>query len=197
MRLLVLIAAAALLLSAQDPHWGVQGDLAYANVPGFIVDRIHAVPERPDITGQSFNPGIVRFHANGSPSCSFSYTSIRASGFGALARDDARAEVNGSASIRGAMVTKYLNFFSRDHVSFGIGVGGGLGQLRAFYIRRATARGRSFTEPPHRYEYTIPVFELLGQLDVRPVRYLSVGPIYGFRTGAQIAGGGIKLHFVR
>ena len=67
---LMLAASVAHSANGQEAnaHWGVQGDVGWANVPHFIVDRIGALPERPDITGRSYQVGLVRFHANGAPS---------------------------------------------------------------------------------------------------------------------------------
>ena len=38
---------------AQDAtgYWGIQGDVARVNVPKSVVEKINALPERPDISG--------------------------------------------------------------------------------------------------------------------------------------------------
>jgi hypothetical protein len=76
---MVLTASAAAQVEADRPHWGVQGNGGYAAVPQSIVGRFtETLPERPEITGTTFSVGLVRFHANGSPSLSFQYSQIGA-----------------------------------------------------------------------------------------------------------------------
>ncbi len=56
--------------SAQDlgGHWGVQGDAAWVSVPKSIVEKIHALPEKPDVTGFNESVGLVRFNRKGAAS---------------------------------------------------------------------------------------------------------------------------------
>ena len=117
---------------ADGPHWGVQADGGYAAVPESIVGRFTStLPERPEITGTTFSAGIVRFHGSGSPNFSVQYTQLEADLSGSITLGGRTSLVAGSGSIRGGLVTKYLNVITRPSVSagFALGAGAGLGQI--------------------------------------------------------------------
>src|SRR5882672_566515 len=117
---MMLTARAAAQIDADRPHWGVQGDSGYATVPQSIVGRFtESLPERPEITGMTFSVGLVRFHANGSPSFSFQYSQLGADLSGSITLGNRTSVVAGSGTIRGALATKYLNVITRRSVSAG------------------------------------------------------------------------------
>jgi len=175
-------------------HWGVQGDGGYFLVPSFIVDDIHSLPEAPSIEGASFQVGLVRFNDRGAPSYAFQYSQLRAGLDGSLSDDRGTASVSGSARIRGFMATKYLNFFTNGRVSAGVALGGGVGKLDAFYTRSVVSRFVVGSEV-HRYDYTVPLFEILGRFDVPVTRNLTVGPFYGICDGLLGGGVSVRVHF--
>lgn len=183
---------------AQDltGHWGVQGDAAWVSVPKSIVEKIHALPEKPDISGIAESVGLVRFNKKGAPSYALQFSNLRASAEG-TAQGQFQRHITGTGSIRGFMATKYVNFVTRKRLSAGLAFGGGVGQLKAHYVRSfASPDTITFGAAKH-YEHVIPMFEMLGRLDFRPVRHLTVGPFYGIRNGTLAAGLNLRIHFVR
>src|ERR1700681_1170794 len=61
----LLIAARLYAQESPRPHWGFQGDIGGISFPKFAVEKIDALPERPSVSGMSYQVGLVRFHANG------------------------------------------------------------------------------------------------------------------------------------
>jgi hypothetical protein len=47
------------------------------------------------------------------------------------------------------------------------------------------------------YNYDAPAFQILGEVDVRPIRQLSLSPYYGVRDGMLVLGGAVRIHFTR
>src|SRR5262245_6039108 len=133
---LVLFLVCALSLSAQNgPHWGIQADYSVGVVPDFIVDQFNDLVEKPQIDAKTYNAGIVRFHGNGSPSWAIEFTKTQLNLEGSLQTGPVRQELRGNGWIRGAMATKYTNFFSNRYFSAGLAFGGGVGKLEANYYR--------------------------------------------------------------
>ena len=89
------------------------------------------------------------------------------------------------------MASKHANFFSREKVSGGLIVGGGVGKGELNY--NVTFNGL-FPEGRHE-ERTIPLFEVLASADIRPVKQISIGPYYGFRNGFLMGGAAVRFHF--
>lgn len=186
------------LAAAQDqPHWGVQGDYFEGSVPRSLVEQIEDLPEIPDIDAKAYHAGLVRFRAGGAPSwvVEFSRTQMTLAGGRTIA--GFRQEVRGNATVRGAMVTKYWNFFSARYVSGGLATGVGAAQLEASYYRYQAPPGPSVILDRESVDRIVPVFQALAQLDIRPVRWISLSPFYGLRNGALGAGGAIRIHFTR
>src|SRR6266852_1466520 len=107
---LFLNAFMANALDAPKGHWGIQGDFARVNVPKSIVEKVNALPERPDISGFNYSAGIVRFNKKGAPSYALQYSNLRASIEGTQQRGQFQRHITGAGSIRGFMATQYLNF---------------------------------------------------------------------------------------
>jgi hypothetical protein len=95
------------------------------------------------------------------------------------------------------MATKYVNFVHRKRVSGGLALGGGMGKLDAVYSRDETFLGTQRFVEAHRYSYPFPLFEILGRVDIRPIKYLSVGPYYGIRNGTLAFGGAVRIQFTK
>ena len=189
-----LVAITASAADYGDPHWGVQGDIGFGVIP-----ETFNIPLQPEITALTWNAGLVHFHATGAPSYSIEYTRLRA----AFDTTDyvlptnpslhVPATVTGSGTLRGVMITKFVNFFVREHVSAGLAFGGGYNKLEAGYdeflygvlIQRK------------RYNYDVPAVQVLAQSDIRPIRWLSLGPYFGLRDGFITGGGALRIHFRR
>jgi hypothetical protein len=43
----------------------------------------------------------------------------------------------------------------------------------------------------------VPLFEILGRVDLRPIKHLSIGPYYGIRDGMFAAGLSVRVHFTK
>jgi hypothetical protein len=204
MRIIVLFALTIVLFviptaNAQDAtgHWGIQGDIARVSVPKSIVEKIHALPEKPDITGATYNAGVVRFNKSGAPSYALQYSSLRASIEGTQRQGQFQRHVSGSGTMRGFMATKYLNFFTTNHVSGGLALGGGVGELKAHYVRSFVSPSTISFGAAKQYEHVVPLFEILARVDFRPVRHLTVGPFYGIRNGMLAAGIALRIHTIK
>ena len=194
MRLVTAVSFSLIGAAADDTHWGVQGDIGYARLPGFVVDQIHDLPERPDITGKTYGGGLVRFHGDGSPSFALQYSRVDADLNGSLQSGHATATVGGMGTLQGFLATKYFNFLSRRPASAGIALGGGVGKLEASYVRSVMLTdGRRFSDTTT-YDQVVPMFEILGQADIRAGRYFSVGPYGGFRNAMVVFGVSFRWH---
>ncbi|MEP7352811.1 MAG: hypothetical protein ABI824_06235 [Acidobacteriota bacterium] len=203
------LALAGLLISthaiAQDSsHWGVQGSYFRGDIPGPLVDKLDSLVEKPDITSKDWDAGVVRFHKDGSPSWAVEYTKMQLSGQGSKSLVDpvrqvvvGSQEIRGSGTIRGVMATKYVNFFSRKYFSGGLAFGGGVGKLEANYYRYQVPPGPIVITERKTYDYTIPTFQIVAQVDVRPVRWVSLSPFYGIRNGTIGMGGTVRIHITR
>jgi hypothetical protein len=197
MRTLLLLALPAALAAQTAPHWGIQGDYFEGAVPKALIDKIKDLPERPDIDAKAYNAGVVRFHANGSPSWALEFSRTQMTLNGGLTIGTVRQELRGTATVRGAMITKYANFYSSRYVSFGLAFGGGAGQVDADYYRYLVPPGPGVILERESTQRVVPVFQALAQVDIRPVRWISLSPFYGVRNGTLGAGGAIRIHFTR
>jgi hypothetical protein len=185
---------------AQEPsnaHWGAQGDASWASIPQSLIENINTLPEQPKVNGTSFGVGLVRFHASGSPSYALQFSQLDADINGKRQSGTILQEITGAGTVRGFMATKYLNVVTRRHWSGGFALGGGVGKLDASYTRFQTFQGTRRLVEANSYDYVVPLFEILGRVDVRPFRFLSIGPYYGIRNGTLVAGGAVRFHFVR
>jgi hypothetical protein len=190
---------------AQDSaHWGIQGNYYRGDLPSIVVDKLSTLVEKPDITSKDWDAGVTRFHADGSPSWSVEYMKMQLSGQGSKSLLDpirsvviGSQEIRGSGTIRGVMATKYVNFFSRKYISAGLAFGGGVGKLDANYFRYQVPPGAGVITERKSYDYTIPTFQILAQVDIRPVRWVSLSPFYGLRNGTIGMGGSVRIHFVK
>jgi hypothetical protein len=201
-RLFILTVLAVVSLAnahAQDtkPHWGIQGDVGHVSFPKFAVEKIDALPERPEISGTTYSIGLVRFHANGAPSYALQFSKLDANFSGAQQQGSFRRELAGSGSVRGFMATKYANVAAKKHVSGGFAFGAGIGKLEASYVRSTSFAGIPQSLQANSYNRIVPLFEILGRLDIRPIKYLSVGPYYGIRNGTLAAGVAVRLHITK
>lgn len=171
---------------AQSAHWGVQAEGSYGSFLGFIIDRFSDQLEGykvQEANTSSFSAGLVRFHANGSPNFSVQYFQMNADA--SAGRPPDRAD--GTGAIHGVMASKHFNFFSREKVSGGVIVGGGIGKGEIDYV---ISHNGTFLKQEHE-DHATPVFELLASVDIRPVKQLSIGPYYGFLMG----GAAVRFHF--
>ena len=167
------------------------------NVPMSIVERIHALPEKPDISGTAYSVGIVRFNKKGAPSYALQYSNLRASIEGTEQRGLYQRHITGAGSIRGFMATKYLNFVTRNWVSAGLAVGGGVGELKGHYVRSVVSPSNISFGTAKQYEHVVPFFEILARVDFRPIRHVTVGPFYGIRNGTLAAGIAVRVHVMK
>lgn len=93
------------------------------------------------------------------------------------------------------MATKYVNFVSRKRVSGGLALGGGVGKLDAGYTRHNVFfLGTRFFVEANQYNRAFPPFEILAWMDVRPAKFVSVGPYYGIRNGTLALGIAVRTH---
>jgi hypothetical protein len=203
-RIVVLLLALTAVLFVTQPantqdltgHWGVQGDAAWVSVPKSIVEKIHALPEKPDVSGFNESVGLVRFNKKAAPSYAFQFSNLRASIEGTQLSQFQR-RITGAGTIRGFMATKYLNFVTRKRVSAGLAFGGGVGQLNAHYVRSTIVPNTVMFASLKQYQHIVPTFEMLARVDFQPERHLTVGPFYGIRNGTLAAGLALRIHFVR
>src|SRR5260370_36968291 len=186
--LITILVAAYPANSQNAAHWGVQADGAFTNVPRFIVDKISVLPERPVITGNTFQVGLVRFHANGAPSYALQYSQLAADLHGSVPQFGGQRQIRGTGNVRGLMATKYVNVVARKKVSGGFAFGAGIGKGEASYTRTEAFQGLTSPIESKAYNRAIPLFEILGRVDLRPIKYLTIGPYYGIRDG-MFAGG--------
>lgn len=193
----LLLLAAVPLLAQNAPHWGVQGDYFRGALPGFVVDQIGDLPEKPTIDAKGYQAGLVRFHAKGSPSWAVEFTRMDLTIEGGMNIGPVRQEVRGSGRLRGVSITKYANFFSARWISGGLAFGGGAGQLEASYYRYQVPPGPSVITDRDSVDRWVPTFQAFAQVDVRPVRWVSLSPFYGLRNGMLGGGGAIRIHFTR
>jgi hypothetical protein len=197
-RALFLLSVPAALLAQDAAHWGVQTDYFKGAVPRGIVERIKDLPEQPDIDAKGYNTGLVRFHANGSPSWAIEFSRTQMTLNGGAVVNGTRQELRADATVRGAMITKYTNFFSNKYVSGGLAFGGGGARVDASYLRYQVSRlGSPVVAQAETTQLLVPVFQAIAQVDIRPVRWISISPFYGLRNGALGAGGAIRIHFTR
>jgi hypothetical protein len=188
------------LANGQDTpkaHWGVQGDFSYVNVPRVAVEHINALPEHPDITGSSFQVGLVHFHANGAPSYALQFTRLKANLVGSINDGPFVQTITGTGNLSGFMATKYVNVVARRHISSGFAFGGGIGRGEANYTRQMFFREAQTSTESNAYNRVIPLIEILGRIDFRPIKYLTIGPYYGIRNGTLAAGLTVRLHITK
>jgi hypothetical protein len=193
----LLMPAGATMVAQTDPHWGIQGHYFQGALPGVVVDQIHSLPEKPRIETTSWNAGVVRFHANGSPNWALEFTKMQLSLSGALTVNGATTRVEGSGILRGVQYARYLNFFSTKYISGGLGTGIGAVKTEASYTRFTQAPNGAVVTGGGTFDRWLPTFQTLAQVDVRPVRWISLSPYYGLRNGTLGFGGAIRLHFTR
>jgi hypothetical protein len=197
--LLLLLLLTASLMAQDSAHWGLQADYFAGDVPRAIVENIKDLPEQPDIDAKAYNMGLVRFHRDGSPNWSFEFSRAQIRAFGAYTQDIFRYELHADAILRGAMFTKYLNFVSKRRFSAGFAFGGGVGQVDGRYTRYfiPPPGGRLLPSDRDTIQRVVPLFQAVAQVDVRPVRWISLSPFYGLRNGVLGVGGAIRIHFTR
>lgn len=195
MRALWLILLMPATLCAQDAHWGVEADSFAGAVPKGIVKLLSELPEEPEIYAQAYNVGLTRFRSDGAPSWTVAFSRTRMRLEGELQTGPTRQVLRGNALVLGAMVTRYLNFFSRSRISGGLAFGGGIGQLDASYYRYMSPPGPSVIIEKDSTQRIVPVFQTVLQADIRPARWISLSPFYGLRNGALGAGVAVRIHF--
>jgi hypothetical protein len=200
-RLLAAIAAGILIppACAQDDgaHWGAQADGGFFNMPRFVVERFHSLPEVPTIDGPSVQAGVVRFNSRGAPNFALQYSQLNVNLDGSISDPRGRASVSGDGTARGFMATKYLNFFTNYRVAAGIALGGGVGAVDASYVRTVSSPTATVFSDRRSYNYTVPLFEINGRVDFRVSRYVTVGPYFGIRNGTLGGGGCVRVHFLK
>lgn len=106
-------------------------------------------------------------------------------------------EITGTGMVRGFMATKYVNVVRRRHVSGGFAFGAGIGKGEANYVRQFRFNGVPYVAESNSYDRVVPLVEILGGVDLRPIKYLSVGPYYGIRNGTLAAGVAVRIHITK
>jgi hypothetical protein len=99
------------------------------------------------------------------------------------------------------MATKYVNFVARPRFSIGMGFGAGVApQLKVDYTKTQTV-GTVTTTQNKQYTLTeipvTPLFQIQFRGDIRVSKNISVGPWGGFRNGLPVAGGAVRVHFLK
>ncbi|MCI0622381.1 MAG: hypothetical protein L0387_12090 [Acidobacteria bacterium] len=199
---LAVIVGGSLSLRAQDKaHWGVMSSGSKARVPEWLLDlarEAYDFRELDDLKleGYTFNAGVVRFNTKGAPSFAlqFSKTQLDITGTRTFVVGSSARMLDGTGVLNGFMATKYANFYSNEHVSVGIGAGGGVGRLKANSAYTDTTP-TSVTIEREELRRTLPLFEIFARLDIRPAKPVSFGPEFGLRNGAIMIGGAVKIHF--
>lgn len=191
------LAGPAVSTAQETPHWGVQGDYYWGKVPNFVIDRIDDFSERPTVNSNGYNLGAVRFKANGAPSWSVDFSRIRLDMSGQVDTSSGLQQVAGAGNMRGVMATKFVNFFSRRYFSGGLAFGGGVGTIEGHYIRYRMPPGPSIITDSDSIDRVVPMFQIVAQADVRPIRWLSVSPFYGIRNGTLGGGAALRIHFTK
>jgi len=194
------VICAALPCAAQQDgkHWGLETNGGVAIIPNSLVEGAQD-RYRASLNGYVYSAGLVRFHANGSPSFSLVYSGTLLEGDATDKRST--ATYTGNAHINGFMATKYINFVARPRFSFGLGFGAGIApQLKANYASTVTL-GTSTLSQQKQYvlkEVSVtPLFEFQIRGDVRVSRNFSIGPWGGIRNGLPVIGGAVRIHFLK
>lgn len=148
------------------------------------------------LEGYTLNAGVVRFNVKAAPSFAlqFSKTQLDITGTRTFVVGSSTRTLDGTGVLNGFMATKYANFYSNEHVSAGIGAGGGVGRLKAHSAYTDTPP-TSVTVEREELRRTLPLFEIFARLDIRPAKPVSFGPEFGLRNGAMMIGGAVKIHF--
>ena len=180
-------------------HWGLEGGFGHAFIPGSLTE---AAQNRytASLSGNSYTFGLVKFHANGAPSYSLQFARTTLDGQATELRG-ANARYTGNTAMSGFLATKHVNFVARRRFSIGLGFGAGIGpQLKADYSRSLMVNGVPFSE---RKVYTLkevpvtPLFEFQIRGEMRLSRNLSAGPWVGIRNAVPLAGGVVRVHFLK
>jgi len=192
---------AALPGLAQDaPHWGAEADGGYGFLPNSLLQSLqNRYKASGSLTGYDYSAGLVRFHANGSPSYSLDFSGTHLDGN--LTDSKSSATYNGSTSFNGFMATKYVNFVARRRFSIGMGFGAGIApQLKLDYTKTQTV-GTTTTVTSKQYVVNqipvTPLFQIQFRGDIRVSKNISIGPWGGFRNGLPAVGGALRVHFLK
>jgi hypothetical protein len=194
---LAVVSFANALAQDTKSHWGIQGDVGHVSFPKFAIEKIDALPERPEISGTTYSIGLVRFHGNGAPSYALQFSRLTADLAGSRTNGLLSQQITGGGTVQGFMATKYVNFIHTKRVSGGFAFGAGIGKGEASYTRQFLLNGVAYAAESNAYIRVIPLFEILGRVDIRPIKYLSVGPYYGIRNGTLAAGVAVRLHITK
>src|SRR5260370_30046742 len=123
--------------------------------------------------------GVVRFDASGAPSYALQFSRLTADLAGSRTNGLLSQQITGGGTVRGFMATKYVNVVAKKHVSGGFAFGGGIGKGEASYTRTQILQGVTSPIESKAYNRVIPLFEILGRVDLRPIKYLTIVPSYG------------------
>jgi len=127
--------------------------------------------------------------------------SRRRRGDGNATDTNTSATYEGSANFNGFMATKYVNFVARPRFSIGMGFGAGMApQLKIDYTKTQTV-GPTTTIVNKQYVLdqipVTPLFQIQFRGDIRVSRNLSIERWGGFRNGLLVAGGALRVHFLK
>jgi hypothetical protein len=154
-------------------------------------------PSTPTSPATHSQVGLVRFHANGAPSYALQYSQLAADFHGSLAEFGGQRQIRGTGNVRGFMATKYVNVVARKKVSGGFAFGAGIGKGEASYTRTEIFQGVILPIGSNTYNRVVPLFKILGRVDIRPIKALSIGPYYGIRNGMFAAGLAVRMHLTK
>ena len=180
-------------LESSTAYWGLEGGGGRLWLVPSIAKAVEDEYEL-QVSGNTYQVGLVRFHPNGAPNFSLSFMRFDASGT-ATEKRSSPARYSGNAAISGVMATKHVSVFARERGGFGFSFGGGIGpQFKASYkgvSRSGIAVEKTYTlkEVP-----VTPMFEVLVRADIRVHRYVSVVPFVGLRNGFMAGGGMVRFH---
>jgi hypothetical protein len=181
---------------AQGSRWGFEASGSYLTIPKSIIEKIPDSSYRDTLKadGYTYTGRLCRFHENGAPSYSFGYVHARLdlSGYDA----PSYSNLSGRVTLRGAAITKFVNFFSRSGGSLGLFVGGGIAQGNAWAVE--TSQRANLPPYYNRDELKnkpLPLFEFGGQGDIRIGRRFSVYMLGGFQYLGLGGGAGVRYRF--
>jgi hypothetical protein len=180
-------------LESSTAYWGLEGGGGRLWLVPSIAKAVEDEYEL-QVSGNTYQAGLVRFHPNGAPNFSLSFMRFDASGT-AIEKRSNPSRYSGNAAVSGVMATKHVSVFARERGGFGFSFGGGIGpQFKASY-KGVSGSGIAVEKTYTLKEVPVtPMFEVLVRADIRVHRYVSVAPFVGLRNGFMAGGGMVRFH---
>ena len=93
------------------------------------------------------------------------------------------------------MFTNFVNFYGQEKFSAGLAFGIGVAKFESDGYSYSVPPGSSVITNREEFDHTVPVFQAIAQIDLRPIRRISIGPFGGIRNGFLGGGVAVRLHF--